>query len=639
MEMGQTPFRDISKIKTASIGVTRITPNAANYKAALEPATHIEERLKKSGVRNFIAVAAERRKQVAPNPLSINDLSKLAVHCRFLGHVRQNAMVPILIQVIYSLLDGADAVAIPQKLQDLKSRFQISIQHNLIASEPAITCELTPQEWATAVIFSLLKRFADGKGPIEALDELTLAARSKKLFLDVVRVHDEATHSIELCALLDEQPDITAKIGRGWVPMSVNVPGAVSIWAPNSSTEDTSASPVVLMPIGDDALQAARQFEGAVAGIVAVDDRPVTGGGLPDFWQSNIARVIHAALRNPNVRHILVIGDAERAHRTVDYLRKSQDDWRLSAATLPEKLAISHARITEFIDRNLDIKISTTDEIAHTLCNMYSSLTESVSIKGQPTDLERASQARRILTASQLPNDERLFHRDGLRAKTLADAYPRVIHILRSETQEPNQPELAGRQFRELTGFKLVLENPFVDEVPHYWSSEQTDFHTYYDIQFCKPNEGTFGPRLLKERPIQAGTNLSVRASALDQVERAIRDHRATRRVMLSVAEAEDLGKPLGLAHIQILPRYIAQQWRLDFLWVWRTVEALVGLPFSAYGSVRWSMAFLEDLKARLGGTLPLESGNLTYVAMSLHMYLDDGDKEIARTIVQHASI
>ena len=75
--------------------------------------------------------------------------------------------------------------------------------------------------------------------------------------------------------------------------------------------------------------------------------------------------------------------------------------------------------------------------------------------------------------------------------------------------------------------------------------------------------------------------------------------------------------------------------------WIWSTVEALVGFPFSAYGSIKWSREFFDTVRTELGRVtppVPVELGELTYVALSFHMFLDIGDEEIARAIVLDAS-
>jgi hypothetical protein len=89
------------------------------------------------------------------------------------------------------------------------------------------------------------------------------------------------------------------------------------------------------------------------------------------------------------------------------------------------------------------------------------------------------------------------------------------------------------------------------------------------------------------------------------------------------------------------MPRLKQERWHLDFQWIWRTVEALVGFPFSAYGSIKWSREFFDTVGMELRQlpiTIPVELGELTYVALSFHMFLEIGDEEIARAIVLDAS-
>ncbi|MGA2311620.1 MAG: hypothetical protein ABSF87_04520 [Xanthobacteraceae bacterium] len=122
----------------------------------------------------------------------------------------------------------------------------------------------------------------------------------------------------------------------------------------------------------------------------------------------------------------------------------------------------------------------------------------------------------------------------------------------------------------------------------------------------------------------------------------ALKGGRPTRRVLLPIIPPLDrFEQPLGLCAIQIMPRLRQDRWHLDFQWIWRTVEALVGFPFSAYGSIRWSEEFFDAVRSELGQlsvNVPVELGELTYVALSFHMFLDIGDEEIARAIVLDAS-
>jgi hypothetical protein len=123
----------------------------------------------------------------------------------------------------------------------------------------------------------------------------------------------------------------------------------------------------------------------------------------------------------------------------------------------------------------------------------------------------------------------------------------------------------------------------------------------------------------------------------------AIQEGVASRRIIMITGHPHgDLNKPLGLVCVHVVPRVVNGRWKLHFQWVWRTVEALVGLPFSAYGSIRQSESILQEVNEKVNRALgerpaPVEMGEVVYIALSLHMFLDDGDKDIARTIVVDA--
>ncbi len=69
-------------------------------------------------------------------------------------------------------------------------------------------------------------------------------------------------------------------------------------------------------------------------------------------------------------------------------------------------------------------------------------------------------------------------------------------------------------------------------------------------------------------------------------------------------------------------------------------MEAIVGFPFSCYGSIRWSREFHDAVNKSLlaGGLSGVEFGELTSIALSFHMFEDLGDQEIARAIVTDAA-
>jgi hypothetical protein len=121
----------------------------------------------------------------------------------------------------------------------------------------------------------------------------------------------------------------------------------------------------------------------------------------------------------------------------------------------------------------------------------------------------------------------------------------------------------------------------------------------------------------------------------------SVKQNFASRRLVITAMLPEDVVKAgaLGLMSITVLPRQTVDfRWVLHFQWIWRTVEALVGFPYSAVASIQRSASILDQVNARLklqGKTVAM--GELVYLAQSFHLFDDLGDREIARTIVASA--
>jgi hypothetical protein len=91
---------------------------------------------------------------------------------------------------------------------------------------------------------------------------------------------------------------------------------------------------------------------------------------------------------------------------------------------------------------------------------------------------------------------------------------------------------------------------------------------------------------------------------------------------------------------VRIVPRFQDRRIRFDYSFVWRTVEALVGLPYSMFGSVRFGEYLTERLTQELAEhSYTVEMGQVSYIAQSLHMFTDEYGQIIARRIVNDATM
>lgn len=506
--------------------------------------------------------------------------------------------------------------------------------------------------WGALLARALLSATFRGRGPLDPADSLSFrlaassgpaGARTTELYLDIRREDGTLISVLAGQVRCDLPKEQIVLIGKPWYPIEADLAGGVrrliidEAIAGAAVAGHEALSPCLMMPIGDDAIDIVKTMSSYVAGIVEVDDRPVKGGGLPDFWQSNLGRVVRAALRNPNIYRIVAVGDEVGAEETIKRLKLSRADWTAKSYDLQRRLSISGDSLNAFRERDIKLEIVSNDRSAllQAIAGFTADEALRISADAKPVDLDGERSKRRLLNAAPT-NSNQLSLIDGLRCKSLADAYPRAIQLLRS-SNEPPQVEPSQRRFREFPCFKLALTDPFQDTIPDYWESEEASIRRYFDRNFGSP-DGLFGRQLATPRPGDG----SARDGCIRAVASAVQDGRPTRRTVLPVATVDQpVDQALGLSMINVMPRQRNDRWQLDFQWIWRTVEALVGFPFSAIASIRWSQQFFESVKDKLaaeGDMHRVELGQLTYVALSFHMFLDAGDLEIARAIEQDAT-
>ena len=500
--------------------------------------------------------------------------------------------------------------------------------------------------WGAIVARALFKATYSRGGPLAPVDSLRFRVSSVEaettaphfLWLDVLRP-DAPTLVIPLGPMASRSEESAVEVGRPWSQATDALATGlirVSVGSGGDPTGNEALSPCLLMPIGDAAIREANAIAQLVAGVVEIDDRPVKGGGLPDFWQSNLGRIVRACLRNPNIDCIIAIGDEDGASQTIAWLKLCRREWNERLANLQRRLSIGADHLAAFKGREIEFHLvpSGGPRLLEAVVRRTGAADIRNPLATPAIDLSMEAGRRRLAVPPATASNV-LSINDGLRCRSLADAYPQAIQLLRS-SDEPPQTEATRRTFREFPCFKLVLTQPVHDDIPDYWLREQRYIEDYVQRNFTSP-EGLFGKRLLSP----GGRNQAVRGHGIDAAVSAVRNKRPTRRIVLPVDTGDDLDAPLGLSMIQVMPRERGGKWHLDFQWIWRTVEVLVGFPFSAIGSIRWSADFARSVQEELGQTVDadrVELGHLTYVALSFHMFLDVGDKEIARAIVQDAS-
>lgn len=644
LQMETQHFEALGRSNTCSIGLS-VYPDGERVSDAtgkdeiLSDARTAEVRAKSEG-RNRIALVGPRPEEIQARTTSREDLVMAALRARSLVPSEKagvaGELVAAIVEAIEEKLKGGSLDALPTAVAETKDTFGLLIGEYSSADgrPPATLGIISSLDWASCVARAALKSTFDYQSPLKPTDRLALEVDGT----GALSLAIEGFASVPLyCNVVVEQA-LRAEIGRP-VYRDDGVPdGGVARQFDGDldATGHDPLSPVLLMPIGDDAKTIAEELRPVVAGIVGIDDRPVRGGGLPDFWQSNLSRVIRLCLANPNISRIVAMGDASTARHTIERLDKSGAG-SLDIPELQHWLSMPPERLQAFADRGISVETvaaarpAVVEAVSAAVADLQA-LDFSTRIAFDPSK----ERVRRRLKIPAPDQSHRLVITDGLRVATLADAYPEAVQLIRSASNTADYDEGTRGSFRELSGFKIVLTNPLQEMTPDYWSQDQTLLDEYYRDNFTG-TAGLFGNRL--NRPFKDG-EVSMLDFAVAQTADALIQRLPTRRINLPIVP-EALEQPLGLSTIQVMPRCRSNEQKLDLLWVWRTVDALVGFPFSAYGSICGSRDFLELVKAELsnrGEKSSVALGELTYIALSFHMYLHDGDFEIARTIVQDAS-
>ncbi|MCY1204363.1 diguanylate cyclase (GGDEF) domain protein [compost metagenome] len=363
--------------------------------------------------------------------------------------------------------------------------------------------------------------------------------------------------------------------------------------------------------------------------VVVVDDRPNSGGGLPDFWQAALAQICKAASTESSLVHVFAWGRMSTKSETVRRLR-GELEW--SEDEIAYLADVSSKTIRE-------LRPQLTDN-TRTMCDTKSVVLALYEISPVAASDQDQSAPSRLFEADSLKREmlklQSLQSTDGLRCKSAAQAYPIIIDTLR-KAQTRISSDDAHQSLRELVAFKLALETPSQFPVPAYLRNQDSDMQRYADTVL-----------LCADGPLRKGLESEGQLNAFKKELLACytpgEAARSTRRACLVVPHipTEDGNpSPQGLVTVWASPRLNDMSQRIvDWVFVWRTVEAFIGLPYSLYGSIQLAQTLLLQVNKDLSdsASTPLRLGELTYIALSLHMRSDGVHRRIAKRIVDESS-
>jgi diguanylate cyclase (GGDEF)-like protein len=480
--------------------------------------------------------------------------------------------------------------------------------------ESVIVASLTQDAHLEVPIFSHLDTaFAMAHGLLRSL-------RSQPLRRLTV---EYGAHTADVRLRLDEQIVYDSGVSASFsdtisIGISIGVEGTIS---------DCRISPMVLLKVGHDDLEIPEKF---FADVIVIDDRPTKGGGLPDFWEAAIARLVERLENDRNVSFAFVIGNHDHAEKTIARLRVIES-WKDDLQTLARKTAMKPESIEAVASRLRDgIRYPSNRESL--LQEMVTVLRERHEY-AETTRVENDEGPEYVLKRNVDLQDFTLLPSDGCRVDTIFQAYPLVLEIVRKETVEGVGVDQAHQRLHELIDFKVSLRTPTLGMIPAFYKTEEASLTEYFQSEFLE-RDGKFQAPLADQ--IEPVVEHLVDIISGDPAKRF-----DTRRAVLVVPHRiERPLVPLGLISVRIIPRFKGPRTILHYSYTWRTVEACVGFPYSLYGSVRFSQHLTTMIQDRLAPEQRrnVEMGEVHYVAHSLHFFLDTYARGIARVIVNEAT-
>lgn len=401
----------------------------------------------------------------------------------------------------------------------------------------------------------------------------------------------------------------------------------IVVTSSDPSNSDIDSRRSVLVSVGDFETELP---DSLFAAVVKVDDRPTLGGGLPDLWEAAIAQVVVSVIHHSNVSRLFIGGNLEMGLQTVTRLNGAEK-WieYPESELLALKLGLPPSRIVQ-TGQALGGHVVATSDVSLMVSTMLDDLISSSDLI-RPKSREPEPEPRRLRRSIAQEGIEPDFE-FGCRVATASEAFPVALDIVRQKDAELLSDQ-SRRVFRELTDFRIQLSQPLTSPIPRFYLADRESLDAYFTTVFMK-GDGLFRSRLEINNQLE---------SVIAHVTKVIGDGQTTRRAMLVVPHVpidEETVDPLGLVSIHIVPHLVNRSVRLDFSFSWRTVEAVKGLPYSLYGSIK----FAEHLSQVISSNLAVSGkrvsmGSLSYVAHNLHMFVDEYADQIARLIVNDDSL
>lgn len=384
-----------------------------------------------------------------------------------------------------------------------------------------------------------------------------------------------------------------------------------------------------------------------VSAIIELEDRPTRTANMPDPWPYNLSKTMKTVTANPNVRYLIIVGETRFCAETTSFLKDKQ-----SIDAIPDTIHIfiPNALVSLFrnqilqsvcLDGRLDEDTILHKRLQRILKTSYLQRTEMSDVSCLPLSIDIAND---LTSRNETPTGgietliEHFLHEfnklsgekvneSELVAQTAKRAQPGLISVV-LKYGEQKGPDSHGRFYKDLLSYRATIKDVTSDLILPGANEKQVE--KFFRGEWLSSG-GLFFSRLTES------FGADQIEGCISRIVKTIKDNTVSRSIIMSVSHPNiDQKNPLGVNTIHFSFRQLAsKRYQVIGAFEWRTVETLYALPYSMYTTCCFTKFIVDECRRRIGKEYELLYGESIFLALNLHVYLDDLNYDITRLIIE----
>lgn len=385
-----------------------------------------------------------------------------------------------------------------------------------------------------------------------------------------------------------------------------------------------------------------------VATVIELEDRPTRTANFPDPWPYNVSKTMKSVVANPNIRYLLILGETEYCVETIERIGSKSaidaipDDIHMF---IPETLVqafrqqvlgvmclqgsvFQNALLWKRLHVLLSQGLQQLGELPDRSCGEGLHVMRNIHRMGESEQHQISDLIGQYVQRINKSRDEKIDAAE-LRARTARRSQAGLIAMI-LQHGERKGPDSHGRTYADLLSYRAIIKDITSDLVLPGVTIEQVD--SFFQSQWLSPG-GLFHTRLTESFGLNQIDN------CISRIIETIREGTVSRSVIMTVSHPRiDRKRPLGVNTIHFSFRQLAEKrYQLIGAFEWRTVETLYALPYSMYTTCCFQRFITDECQRLIGETHEISYGEAIFLALNLHVYVDDLNYDIVELILDRA--